>query len=497
MNILYIDIDSLRPDHLGCYGYHRDTSPHIDAIAADGLRFENVYASDVPCHPSRTALWSGRHGYRTGVVGHGGTAAEPYREGAERGFNSAYLTEGWMWALRQLGYHTASVSSFGERHGCWHWYAGYNELINPGQFGLETADRVTALARQWITRQDSGKPWFLHVNLWDPHTPYRTPEDFGDPFADTLLPGWLTEDVLAACMNGYGPHSALEPNGYGGPEDDRFRDNPRAPAPIDSMARVRAWIDGYDTGIAYADVHIGHLLDELRERGLYDKTIVVISADHGENLGELNIWGDHQTADRFTGNVPLIMRWPADPAFRGVDRRLHYHFDWPATLIGKLGGEVPDSWDGRPFDVTPGSAATGPGAGGREYLVIGQGAWACQRGVRFDRGDRQWLLISTLHDGHKALAGTMLFNLTDDPHQQHDCVAAHPDIAGFGKRLLDDWLSDIGGRSPAEHDPLQTVIAEGGPYHCRGQLPAYLHRLRRTGRARHAEALAIRHPGET
>ena len=56
MRILYIDIDTLRPDHLGCYGYHRATTPNIDALAADGVRFANVYASDVPCLPSRTAL---------------------------------------------------------------------------------------------------------------------------------------------------------------------------------------------------------------------------------------------------------------------------------------------------------------------------------------------------------------------------------------------------------------------------------------------------------
>jgi choline-sulfatase len=79
--ILYIDIDSLRPDHLSCYGYHRLTSPHIDALAADGVRFDNCYISDAPCLPSRTALWSGRCGFHTGVVNHGGVASEPFREG--------------------------------------------------------------------------------------------------------------------------------------------------------------------------------------------------------------------------------------------------------------------------------------------------------------------------------------------------------------------------------------------------------------------------------
>jgi choline-sulfatase len=128
LRILYIDIDSLRPDHLGCYGYHRDTSPHIDALAREGTRFENVYVSDAPCLPSRTALWSGRFGFRTGVVGHGGTAADPFVEGPQRGFRDSFYETSWMSALRRAGMKTVTVSPFGERHAAWNWYAGFSEI---------------------------------------------------------------------------------------------------------------------------------------------------------------------------------------------------------------------------------------------------------------------------------------------------------------------------------------------------------------------------------
>ena len=67
MRILYIDIDSQRPDHLGCYGYHCNTSPNIDRIASQGVRFDNYYVSDAPCLPSRTAMWSGRFGIHNGA----------------------------------------------------------------------------------------------------------------------------------------------------------------------------------------------------------------------------------------------------------------------------------------------------------------------------------------------------------------------------------------------------------------------------------------------
>ena len=86
MRILFLDLDTLRPDHLGCYGYRRDTSPNIDRIAAGGTRFDNYYCSDAPCLPSRAALISGQFGIHSGVVGHGGTAADMRIVGAERGF---------------------------------------------------------------------------------------------------------------------------------------------------------------------------------------------------------------------------------------------------------------------------------------------------------------------------------------------------------------------------------------------------------------------------
>src|SRR3569833_4707252 len=128
MRILYIDIDSLRPDHLGCYGYHRPTSPNIDRIAADGTRYDNYYVTDAPCLPSRTALWSGRYGIHTGVINHGGAAADPFVENRNRLNRSTLGRTSWMQCLRNAGLKTVTVSPFGERHSAWHWYANFNEI---------------------------------------------------------------------------------------------------------------------------------------------------------------------------------------------------------------------------------------------------------------------------------------------------------------------------------------------------------------------------------
>ena len=76
------------------------------------------------------------------------------------------------------------------------------------------------------------------------------------------------------------------------------------------MTQVRRMFDGYDNGVRYADEHIGRVLNALADQGVLDDTAIIISADHGENLGELNIYVDHQTADQCTSRVPLIIKWP-------------------------------------------------------------------------------------------------------------------------------------------------------------------------------------------
>ncbi|MBK8905531.1 MAG: sulfatase-like hydrolase/transferase [Anaerolineaceae bacterium] len=490
MRLLYIDIDSLRLDHLGCYGYLRNTSPNIDQLAQESVCFTNVYVSDAPCLPSRTALWSGRTGFHNGVVSHGGVAAQPFPPGPNVGDRANVFTvSGWMGALTDLGMKTATVSPFGQRHAAWHWHAGFNEIYNTGQYGDELADDIVPVALDWLERNGRHPDWFLHVNLWDPHTPYRTPASFGHPFAEDPLPDWFTEEMWQRAWNGYGPHSPQEPNWLWGKVNDRF---PRQPDAIDSMDAVRQWVDSYDTGIRYADAWLGKLIDRLKALGIYDETIIVVSADHGENLGELNVWGDHQTADHLTCNIPLIIRYPSLTENGRVDTALHYHFDWAATMIELLGGTVPGNWDGISF-----AAAFRAGKQeGREFLVTSQGAWACQRGVRFVLDDTDYLCLRTYHDGFKELEPIMLFNLNEDHHLQNDLAAEKPGVVAQAMSLLESWTTDQMLTSQTNVDPLMTVLREGGPFYTRGQLPRYIERLNATGRAHHAQHLAQIHPDE-
>lgn len=487
MRLLFVDIDTLRADHLGCYGYHRDTSPSIDALAAEGVRLDEVHASDVPCLPSRTALITGRFGIHTGVVNHGGRAADPWAEGSGREFLST--TAGNSWAAKFLfaGHRTATFSSFALRHSAPWWTNGFAEAVNPSRkMGRERADEVVPTVLEWLDHHGREDDWLCHVHLWDPHTPYNAPREYGNPFAGDPLPDWYTEEVRARHWELPGPHSAQEPWGFSPDEWGR----PPAPLPwnLASLADVKAVFDGYDTGIRYADDHVGRLCTKLADLGVLDETTVVVTSDHGEAFGELGVYADHQAADRATARLPVVIRGPGlGPA---VDDALHYHLDVAATLVDLAGIPLPFGgwWDGEPFTA----ALCAGSSEGRDHLVVSQGAWTCQRGVRF----RDHLYLRTWHDGYHAWPDRMLFDVVADPHEQRDLHDAEPALAAEGARLLDDWHVDQMADAPALVDPLQIVLDEGGPYHVRGHLPAYLERLHATQRGRWADLLADRYPDD-
>ncbi|MBD2871845.1 sulfatase family protein [Paenibacillus arenilitoris] len=484
MRVLLLDLDSTRPDHLGCYGYHRNTSPNIDRIASEGVRFDNYYTSDAPCFPSRTALMTGRLGIHNGVVGHGGTAADVRHEGIERQFRDRLASESFPALFRKAGMRTALVSPFGERHSAWTFYAGFNEIHNTGKGGMESAEEVTPVVLDWIERNAEQDNWMLYVNYWDPHTPYRAPEDFGNPFRDEPLPAWITEDVLEGHMRKVGPHSASEINMY----DNKTSPNyPRHPGEITSMEELRTMIDGYDCGIRHMDDHIGALFAQLERKGVMDDLVVIITADHGENMGELGIYGEHGTADQGTCRIPMIIRGPG--LQRGTsDQGLHYHLDLLPTVAELLSQPAAPSWDGRSYA----SVLKNGEDAGRDYLVVSQCAHVCQRSVRF--GD--WLYVRTYHDGYHLFDKEMLFNLAEDAHEQHNVAKERPELCREAVYLLNEWHDDMMATMPYDVDPLWTVIKEGGPYHAKGNLPRYVERLEATGRGDAVPELMRRHPRE-
>lgn len=139
---------------------------------------------------------TGKFGIHNGVVGHGGTAGDVRHEGERRQFQDTLAKESLPAFLRSAGLKTVLVSPFAERHSSWTFYAGFNEIHNTGKCGMESAEEVTPAVLNWIEHNARKDNWFLYVNYWDPHTPYRAPEDFGNPFAGDPLPAWIAASLL-------------------------------------------------------------------------------------------------------------------------------------------------------------------------------------------------------------------------------------------------------------------------------------------------------------
>jgi len=486
MRILYIDIDTLRPDHLGCYGYNRNTSPNIDLVAKEGVQFNNYFASDAPCLPSRAACFTGQPGIRTGIVGHGGTAADMRLAGGPRTFQDRLNSESMAGFLRKQNLYTALISPFAERHSAWWFYSGFNEMHNTGKGGNERADEITPVVMDWLNKKGKDKDWFLHVNYWDPHTIYKSPEEFGNPFENEPMAAWLTPEVFAKHREHVGPHSAREVSMW---NDKEFKQYPRHKGELKTWEDAKSHMDNYDCGIAYMDGHLGKIFEKLKADGIYDDTAIIISSDHGENQGELGLYAEHGTADVITHRIPMIIKWPNGKKDHAEDGLL-YNYDLLPTLASLLGSEPAKSWDGKSYaeSITKGEKV------GRPYLVVGQCAHVVQRGVRFDK----WHYMRTYHDGFHLFPKEMLFNIEADPHEQNDLAEKHPEICKEAAWNLLEWHDEMmmKGSEKFDNDPLWTVIKEGGPLHARGMLKQYCDRLDKTERGWAIEELKKRHPRE-
>jgi len=396
---------------------------------------------------------SGQFGIHNGIVGHGGTAADMRHEGPSRGFSDRLVEESLPGSLRRLGYKTATISSFAERHSAWTFNAGFNEVFNVGAKGHESADEVLPVALKWLDDNAASENWFLHLNFWDPHTPYRTPEDFGDPFSDDPMPSWLTEDVFQQHKKKVGQHSIDDMNALA---KSHYYKWPRHDKPIEEYEDLRVIIDNYDCAIRYMDHHVGQVLSRLEKLGILEDTAIMISADHGENMGELGIYSEHGTADQGTCRIPMIIRWP-DGQKGTINEGLHYHIDLLPTLASLLGAPAMESWDGASYadSIREGTYT------GREYLVFSQCAHVCQRSVRFD----DWLYIRTYHDGYHGFPKEMLFNLKEDPYEQYNVADDRRDICKEAVYLLNEWHDEMMATMEHDIDPLWTVMKEGGPFH--------------------------------
>jgi arylsulfatase A-like enzyme len=298
-NILLVTIDTTRADHLGAYGYKRPTSPAIDAVAAQGTVFDAGWAHAPSTRYSMPAILTGRLPldvyYDTSIEGWPGLSpkATTLAEAlAPLGFTTGAITNYWYFdRVRKMDQGFVEYDNENARlHNA---VAGAGPEQTKGSSAKEQTDKALA-----FVERHAGQRWFLWVHYYDPHYAYE-------------------------------PHQEIQPFG------------------TDRQAM-------YDGEIRYTDLQIGRLVDALRAKGLYDKTIVVLTGDHGEGFGEhgIELHGYHLYSPQT--KVPLIIRVPGLPARHAATPA--GHIDILPTLVNLAGGAPHPDMMGRSLvDVLAGN----------------------------------------------------------------------------------------------------------------------------------------------
>lgn len=247
-NVVLITIDTLRADHVGCYGYTKIKTPNIDGLAADGARFERAFAVVPVTLPSHTTMLTGTYPMLSGM--HDFSA------------NKLSSTQPTMASvLKQSGYATGAViaaavldSRFGLNQG-FDFYYDHFDFSRLNEANLDEMERpgnvVADVALDWVEKNWQ-KKFFLWMHLYDPHYPYNPPEPYKHEYA-------------------------AQP---------------------------------YDGEIAFADEQVGRLVRYLKEKGIYQNTVIVLAGDHGESLGEHGERTHGFFIYNSTMHVPLIIRVP-------------------------------------------------------------------------------------------------------------------------------------------------------------------------------------------
>lgn len=447
MRILLFDIDSLRPDHLGCYGYTRPTSPAIDALAKDAAIFTHCYCADAPCMPSRHNFITGRFGINTGVVTHAGPASIPQVEYRKYG-GPTPRNQLLQRLLREQGLHTVSFTNFPMRHTATWFALGWSELHSPNlKVGKETAEEMNASVLRWLRNHEGEDDYFLHINYWDVHRPYKMKASWADRFAGMpVAQDWPDEETIQRHQAIPGQFTATKQFVSG------HSDFPLMPDTISNRADFEKLIDGYDASIAYADSHVAEVVEELRRQGVLDDTIIIITADHGDALGEHGIYGDHVCADEAVNRIPMIVRWPGVTSGQKCDD-LTYNLDLSATLCEIAGAEIPEHYDGHSFIETLRGSCCG---NGREYIVWGHGLYTLQRAVR----TREFLQVRTYDDFGYPFETVELYDIVNDPFQTRNLAAEKPGTVAQMDHYLVEWLHEQSSKPTSIPDPLQVELRE-------------------------------------
>ncbi len=378
-SILLITVDTTRADHLGSYGNDRIKTPNVDRLAAEGALFTHAYSSVPVTTPSHSTILTGKYPIAHGVRDNGLFIL---------GNNQVTLAE----ALRERGWRTgASIGAFPliAKFGLDQGFELYDDNINEAVESV-LGDRVLPKSRMYFDERRAGR-----VN-------------------DALFP-WIDKharEPFFAWAHYYDPHQPFEP-----------------PAPYDQLYAGRP----YEGEIAYADESFGQLLERLRTLGIDDRTIVVLTADHGEGLGEHRELTHSVQIYNTTLHVPLIIRVPGAPAGTVVDEPVGT-VDIMPTLLDLLGVDPPEGMQGRSLVESI--------HGRKQPEPTPPPLYAESLAPRLGFGWGE--LRALIKDDHKYIYGPRpeLYDIGGDPSELVDLVEAQADLADTMQRQLARFLRE-------------------------------------------------------
>jgi len=404
-NILLLGIDSLRADHMSCYGYGRLTTPHMDRFAQEGTLFERYYSPHIPTTSGYANMLTGMDVFSTQVVAlrHKGPMREEIKTLPE--------------ILREAGYTTTCVGFRGNAASRgFDTYIDYDSGWKTWSEGrmpkAENLNQVTIPEIDRLTRQK--QPWLLFLRHLDPHSPYLPPGPF-----ERMFYGGNECDPKNRSLDAM---KAFKP----------FRDYLLSwmPPGITDKDYV---IAQYDGEIAYMDAAIRVLFAALEAKGIMDETLIVITSDHGETLYDHDCYFDHHGLYDCTLHVPLIIRYPGHvPAGKRVGGYCQ-HYDLVPTLLELAGIETGIRFDGR--SLMP--MARGEVASHRPEFYITECTWMRKHGWRTP----EWKLIEALEPDFHFKPPVELYNLVEDPEEYNNLAEAEPQIVATLKARMDAWIA--------------------------------------------------------
>lgn len=428
--VVWIVVDTLRADHLGCYGYFRPTSPNIDRIAEEGVLFSAYYASAIATGPAFTSLITGRSALKHGYY------ITPWNTPNVEQLDSNIPTAAEV--MLENGYVTAAFENLLSFRGHPnHFNRGFRYAVNVTPTAHwkphhTVGSAVNQELLPWLMAH-AHDPFFVFVHYWDTHLPYNQPEPYWSRFRHE--PGNLDDLRVMRSRAGYEYVPGWGPVGQIFESRDFFRD--------DEVTWTDRSIDLYDGEVAYVDMLIGQVVDTLRNAGVYDQTLFVVTADHGETLGQHGDYG-HGTLYEPVIRVPLIMRLPHTlPAGRVVSEFAQHKDVFPTIqeLTGALEG--PDfAGDARNDADGHSLLPLIEGQPGPETIFIeaGEGERALREGP--------WkLIVTTVATSNSFGAQELhveqqeLYNLEDDPMEIRDLSQELPDQTSDLTNKLLNWVA--------------------------------------------------------